>query len=96
LWNLLPAHQQVNNQKRDRVPSADLLRRRQSAIQGWWENAYCVADQPMLQQTFEAEARATLPTVGASLVVREDVFSGLMLQQMRLRHDQQAPLWDGA
>ncbi len=29
LWNLLPAHQQVNNEKRDAVPTTDILKQKQ-------------------------------------------------------------------
>jgi hypothetical protein len=36
-----------------------------------------------------------LPSLRAASVTPEDVFSGLLLQQMRLRHDQQALVWEG-
>ncbi len=35
-WNLFPASRSVNNAKRDRLPSADLVRRREEAIVGCW------------------------------------------------------------
>jgi len=36
-----------------------------------------------------------LPSIDAAAVTPDEVFSGLLLQQMRLRHDQQAPVWEG-
>jgi hypothetical protein len=38
LWNLLPAHREVNQRlKRDRLPSATTLFRAARRIVGWWE-----------------------------------------------------------
>jgi SAM-dependent methyltransferase len=93
LWNLLPVHPSVNRSKGDRLPSVGLLRRRQGAIIEWWERGYLAAKQPWMRDRFEMEARATLPTIGVPALTPEDVFSGLLLQQMRLRHNQQAPVW---
>jgi hypothetical protein len=95
LWNLLPTHQRENGRKSDRVPSADLLRRQRDQILGWWDKAYCTGSHTSLHEQFTMEARATLPGIGRSICGNDDIFSGLILQQMRLRHDQQAPLWDG-
>jgi SAM-dependent methyltransferase len=40
LWNLLPAHRNVNqNQKRDKLPGVELLRSAQDQIQSWWTKA---------------------------------------------------------
>jgi hypothetical protein len=94
LWNLLPAHRAVNGRKSDRLPSMDLLRRRQGAIIEWWEQGYLATGQQWLRDRFEMEARATLPTTAIPAVTTGDVFSGLLLQQMRLRHNQQAPVWE--
>jgi SAM-dependent methyltransferase len=95
LWNLLPAHKNVNNRKSDRLPSARMLRGRQSAILEWWQQGYCALETPALRERFAIEARATLPSIDAAAVTPDEVFSGLLLQQMRLRHDQQAPVWEG-
>lgn len=95
LWNLVPARKEINGRKSDRLPAASLLRRRQEAILGWWQQAYLSADTPALGERFGAEARATLPSLGAEALSPDEVFSGLLLQQMRLRHDQQAPVWEG-
>lgn len=37
LWNLLPAHRAVNQQKRDRVPDAAFLKQRAPAIRECWD-----------------------------------------------------------
>jgi len=37
LWNLLPANQQANSQKRDKLPSRKLINRRRDAIIYYWE-----------------------------------------------------------
>jgi SAM-dependent methyltransferase len=95
LWNLLPARKDINGRKSDRLPAANLLRRRQQAILGWWQQGYLSEDTPALGERFGTEARATLPCLGAESLAIDDVFSGLLLQQMRLRHDQQAPVWEG-
>ena len=39
LWNLLPAARKVNNEKRDKIPTPELLRRRKDAIIDVWQFA---------------------------------------------------------
>jgi SAM-dependent methyltransferase len=95
LWNLLPAHKDVNGRKSDRVPSSMVLRRCQQSILEWWQLGYCASETPLLRDRFAIEARATLPSIDAAAVTPDEVFSGLLLQQMRLRHDQQVPVWEG-
>lgn len=94
LWNLLPVDARVNGRKRDRVPSTQTLRTRQEAILAWWQQGYCAPQVPLLRERFASEACASLPSLAADAVTPEDVFSGLLLQQLRLRHDQQAPVWE--
>ncbi len=53
LWNLLPAHPSVNNQKRDLLPTQRLLRRRRGPIIGYWEALR--ADHP---ERFDRESSA--------------------------------------
>jgi hypothetical protein len=36
LWNLVPSHTQVNNQKSDKLPTAELLRERKPALVEVW------------------------------------------------------------
>jgi hypothetical protein len=40
------------------------------------------------------EARATLPMVGGIEPSLDDVFAAVNLQQLRLRNDQQVPVWE--
>jgi SAM-dependent methyltransferase len=62
LWNLLPAHREVNQRlKRDRLPSATTLFRAEGRIIGWWEKAYLGRAESYLTEQFVQEARASLP-----------------------------------
>jgi hypothetical protein len=94
LWNLLPAHRQVNQRlKRDRLPSASTLYRAEGRIIGWWQDAYLGRNDTPLPDQFLQEARASLPAL--STTDPSDVFTCVCLQRIRLRHDQQVPEWDG-
>jgi SAM-dependent methyltransferase len=96
LWNLLPAHPTVNRQqKRSRLPSSPLLRSAQDRIQSWWQAGYLEADGCALDTRFRTEARATLPTLSLAEFRLNDVFEGLNIQRLRLKHDQQVPEWEG-
>ena len=93
LWNLMPADRRVNQQmKRDRLPGPARLSDSQQRIQSWWQGAYL--DQPALGEVFVAEARSTLPSLDLYSCQADDVFDALRLQCVRIRHDQQAPLWE--
>lgn len=90
LWNLLPADRRVNqHQKRDLLPSGDLLVACRDRITGWWERAWL--DDPLLDDTFGREAAVALST--ATLPDASDVFAGLEWRRLRLRQDQQLPEW---
>ncbi len=98
LWNLMPAHREVNQrQKRDRLPAAGLLRAAQDRIQAWWESGYLKTGEALAAR-FQIEARASLPVLGtdagAAAATLDDVFDALALQQVRLRADQGLALWD--
>lgn len=96
LWNLLPAHRHVNqSQKRDRLPSVALLRSAQDRISGWWREGYLQSDNLMLAERFMIEAKASLPMLDYQNPHLEDVFSALSVQQLRLKQDQQVPIWIG-
>ncbi|MGI4807736.1 MAG: HNH endonuclease domain-containing protein, partial [Janthinobacterium lividum] len=95
LWNLMPAHRSVNqHQKKDKLTAESLLQTAQDRIQDWWQRAY-LQDSILLPQRFVDEARASLPGLWKAKVVGEDVFGALLLQRLRLRHDQQALEWVG-
>ena len=94
LWNLLPAHRDVNqNQKRDKLPGAEILRSAQQRIEEWWDRGYVKADNRLLSERFMTEARATLPIVETKPRL-DDVFAAVNMQQLRLKNDQQVPVWE--
>ena len=96
LWNLLPSDRGVNQrQKRDRLPSAAKLQSAQDRVQVWWEEAYLQALNPLLPVRFTQEACASLPGLlsTAGVPTLEDCFTAILLQQVRLKHDQQVPEW---
>jgi hypothetical protein len=93
LWNLLPAHREVNQRlKRDRLPSATTLFRSERRIVGWWEGAYLGRAGSNLPNQFVQEARASLPAFSTDAA--GDIFASVCLQRIRLRHDQQVPEWE--
>lgn len=95
LWNLMPSHRQTNQRdKRERLPGIGLLRDSQERIVEWWNDSYLSAKTTLLPERFIIEAQATLPTLGPANVSPEDVFLAVTLQQARLRHDQQVPVWE--
>ena len=95
LWNLLPAHPQVNRHgKRDRLPPADALQNAGNAIAAWWQAAYLRPGNAVLPGRFAVEARASLPGLDAGTICRpDDVQAAMALQRMRLRQDQGVPEW---
>jgi len=50
----------------------------------------------VLPDRFITEAKATLPIVGPAQPRLEDLFAAMTLQQIRLKHDQQVPIWEPA
>ena len=94
LWNLLPSAPAVNRSKGDRLPAAEALERSRSWILEWWDLAY--RRDLVIRNQFEDEARSALPAAVFGLeesVTPEDVFEGLMVQQMVLKRDQQLAVW---
>ncbi|KQM27897.1 MULTISPECIES: methyltransferase domain-containing protein [unclassified Sphingomonas] len=90
LWNLMPAHTQVNQrQKRDRLPSALAMANAKDRIIDWWNMAYFEDDA--LRARFMREAAAALPlnrnASGA------DVYDALDWRRLRLAQDQQLAQW---
>jgi hypothetical protein len=97
LWNLLPSHRPVNQRKRDRMPSEELLRRAGDTIAEWWRAGYLSRRDPILPYQFAEEAKASLPALSANPGAPEtdDVLFAMGLQRLRLLHDQQVPEWAG-
>jgi HNH endonuclease len=94
LWNLVPAHREVNQRKkRDRLPSDDLLIGRRKHIVSWWRDAY---ETEGLHPQFLSEARVSLPALaGAGGLGSDSVFAAMRFQRLRLQRDQQIPEWKG-
>jgi hypothetical protein len=55
LWNLLPAHRDINLKKRDRIPSQELLHRRKSLILRYWREI-----KSQFPDRFDSEIRLSL------------------------------------
>ncbi len=95
LWNLLPAHREVNqHQKRGRLPGDRLFSQAREIIEDWWRAAYANTAVPALEQRFTTEARATLPGLSDTEATTDAVFDAAAFQRWRLKHDQQIPEWD--
>lgn len=93
LWNLMPAHRSINqNKKRDRLPAEQVLRASRERIVSWWEKGYLTPPGKVIAERFELEAKASLPGLNTATDL-EDIFTALSLQRMRLKHDQQVPEW---
>ena len=94
LWNLMPAHSDVNrNKKRDLLPSEAHMDEACDRILDWWDRAYFRGGA--LQEKFLVEATSSLPGVQPDACSLEEIFESLCLQRAKLRRDQRAPEWDG-
>ncbi len=95
LWNLMPTHRTVNqNEKRALLPSDKLLRSAEERVFDWWGSAYVHA-KPTISERFWTEAKSSLPTVATTETQLGDVLDAVLIQMLRLRHDQQVPVWSG-
>ena len=95
LWNLVPTSRSVNQRlKRDRLPSADLLRTARARIEDWWSSGYLNGILPSLKGRFFIEAKASLPIASDTAGI-EQVSFGLEFLQRRIHRDQQVSVWDG-
>ena len=95
LWNLAPADRRVNqDQKRDRLPSAEALFAASDALASWWSAAYLRPDDAILPSRFATEAAASLPGLDSAHAFQlENVQTAMALQRMRLHQDQGVPEW---
>ena len=96
LWNLMPAHRQVNqHEKRNLLPGDRILRQAEERILVWWNEAYRAGPNQVLGDRFAVEAATSLPGVSPGSDRLDDYYAGLALQRLRLKHNQQAPEWTG-
>ena len=97
LWNLFPVSKKANNEKRDRLPTIDLIEQAKERIAEWWEGAYHLGRTgDRLAEQFEIEVRASLPGLGNKKGVGlgpEQIIDALKLQRLRLKQDQQVAEW---
>ena len=94
LWNLLPALRSVNqNQKSDRLPSAERLGKAREIIFDWWTAGYMNNANTLIGERFRTEATASLPGI-LEAPSPETIFAGMEFQRLRLHHDQQVPEWE--
>ena len=93
LWNLMPASRSVNqHQKREKLPTARLMRASQDRIMSWWEAAYQTA-VPVIRERFVHEASASLPCPDPADLDADALFEGVLSQRSRLRFNQRVPEW---
>ena len=81
------------NQKSDRLPSAERLAEAKEIIVDWWTAGYVRNANALIGQRFLTEARASLPGI-IEAPSPETIFEGVELQRIRLHHDQQVPEWE--
>lgn len=91
LWNLMPATEQANNTKGNKLPSAGLLLQSQKPITDWWQQAY--VDDDALNPKFFIEAQSALPLLDENTVSLETVFDAMQHQRARLKANQQLVEW---
>ena len=92
LWNLLPASENANGKKREKLPSAPLLHNSRERITEWWNSAYL---NSRMKEQFLLEAEAALPLVSDSTSDLAVIFEAVMHQRARLKVNQQLVEWNG-
>ncbi|WP_158768333.1 class I SAM-dependent methyltransferase [Paraglaciecola sp. L1A13] len=93
LWNLVPSDSQVNNNKRDKLPSEKTLNAAKERMQHWWASAWLNDNKQNQKQRFFAEANIALPGLSAQNDSIDDLFEALLLQRGRLKDMQQLSEW---
>ncbi|GAB6088784.1 methyltransferase domain-containing protein [Spirochaeta dissipatitropha] len=73
LWNLLPAHHDVNNKKRAKIPDRRLIISRRPAITGYWDILY--EHQPRLFLAHAAAFTGTTPDTQFTNQLRDTLFT---------------------
>ena len=91
LWNLLPSAPAINQQKRDRLPSAEALVASRDRILEWWETAYVRREE--MSERFFIEARSSLPLFDEPEAKVEVLFDGLGARRQSLVTDQRVDEW---
>lgn len=79
LWNLLPADPQVNNRKRDKIPTYQLITKRRDAIVAYWSMYH-----KECPHRFELQLRRSLRASGAGTDLLDSAIGGLVEVAERL------------
>lgn len=90
LWNLLPTKAKVNQNKSDRLPTAEILEDAHERIVDWWRKAWI--DTPKEEQFF-LEAGYSLPGLSSERPSLDEIHTATHHQRRRLKQDQQIPEW---
>ena len=90
LWNLLPARNNVNLNKSDRLPSSNAMADARDRMLEWWRHAWVQSSQ---EDRFFMEARYSLPGLEVDTPRLEDIFVAAQHQRARLKQDQQLAEW---
>lgn len=90
LWNLLPAHGNINLSKSDRLPSSSAMADARDRMLEWWRHAWLESPQ---EDRFFMEARYSLPGIEVDTPRLEDIFISAQHQRARLKQDQQMIEW---
>ena len=90
LWNLLPATDATNLNKRDRLPSAELLSQARDRMLDWWSHAWVGSAR---DEQFFMEAAYSLPGLTTDRPGLDEIHQAARHQRARLRQDQQIPEW---
>lgn len=90
LWNLLPTRAAINQDKSDRLPTAETLEEAHERIVDWWRKAWI--DTPKEEQFF-LEAGYSLPGLSSERPTLDEIHTATHHQRRRLKQDQQIPEW---
>ena len=91
LWNLMPTHRYINNEKRDFLPTAKMLEKRSENIFRWWRQAWF--ENPVKQSRFMNEAKASL-SMPSGESEHESVLAGLLRRRNSILSNQAAKEWN--
>ena len=90
LWNLLPARDNINLSKSDRLPSSSAMADARDRMLEWWRHAWVQSPQ---EDRFFMEALYSLPGLEVDTPRLEDIFIAAQHQRARLKQDQQLIEW---
>ncbi len=90
LWNLMPAKEEINRSKLDKLPSSLAMSEARENIINWWQSAW---EQSPHRDQFFMEAEYSLPGLSGDPPPLKDVYQATVHQRARLKQDQQLVEW---